>query len=235
MPPMAAAAMAATSTRLKLLTSTLPYSGASMTPASAVTVLERIHAIALTRSELTPASCRQSGALHHGPHPEPDRCVAEQQPDHDGQADGHGDGEDLVPVDVVLAQAVDVVGVGRDARRPKLLLGPEEEVHDRRDADQQADGGDQLDRHRRGADVAEQQPVEDDAEQRPGDHDRGQQRQPPRPVVLLDRDVEDDRRHVGLGAEGQIEDAGGLIGDDQPDGDQREHAAVGQARDGVGE
>ena len=62
-------------------------------------------------------------------------------------------------------------------------------------------------------------------------HHRDQEGLEPGPVVVLGEVREDEGRGEGLRAEGEVEDAGGLIGQDQADRHERVGAPVGDARE----
>jgi hypothetical protein len=81
--------------------------------------------------------------------------------------------------------------------------------------------------------MAVQRTVEDQAHQWRHDQHREDERREQRPVVVGDGVVEDRRRHEGLGAERQVEHARRLVRQDEPDGDEREHAPERDPEDDV--
>ena len=82
--------------------------------------------------------------------------------------------------------------------------------------------------------VLEEQPVECVTDRRTEQDDGDEERSPLRPAVR-DGDVEDDRRDVRLGAEGQVEHTRRLVGEHEAGGHQGVGAPVGDARERVGE
>ena len=124
------------------------------------------------------------------------------------------------------------VRVEQDARRVVLVVAAEDHRQQGGDAHEQGDPGDQLGRGVGVGDLPEQVAVEDQAEGRGQQDHRQEEGQPDRHVLVLHQQGEDEGRDVGLGAEGEVEDPGGLIGEDQPHGHHGVGAAEGNAGDG---
>ena len=114
-------------------------------------------------------------------------------------------------------------------------LRPEQEVerHDLGNRDEQAERRHELGDGRRGAQVPEEEALEDQPQQRCRDDDRDQEgRQHPPPVGPTQR-IEERGRRERLRGERQVEDAGRLVCEHDADRDQAEHAAEGDAVDDV--
>src|SRR5207244_10277787 len=112
-------------------------------------------------------------ALDHGPHAEPDGGQLQQRGQ---QSDGGQGGQDrgqLVPGDGVLPEAVNGEPRGHDALGAEGGAGAEveDEEYQRRQGDQEAEGDHVAHDGGSAAQVPEERPVENEADDRGDDHD----------------------------------------------------------------
>jgi hypothetical protein len=109
------------------------------------------------------------------------------------------------------------------------------ERHDLGYRDQQADRRHELRDRRRGAQVPEEEALEDEPEQRRDDDDRHDERREEVPLVLLAQRVEQRCREERLGGEREVEDARRLVGEDEADRYEPEDAPERDAADEIAE
>ncbi len=178
----------------------------------------------------------EAPALHRTPHLQAQAGEPHQR--HQGDEDqcrGHH-GRDVDPVDRCAEDPeVDRVGVEEDAGRAVGVAAPEHDRQERRDPHEQADPGDQLGHGVGVGDPAEQQPVEDQSEEGRQHHHRDDEGQAHGQVLVLHQFGEGVGRDVGLGPVGEVEHAGGLVGEDQAHGHDGVGAPVGDPGDGEAE
>ena len=124
----------------------------------------------------------------------------------------------------------DVGASGQDAGGSPAGDGgeAEDQVEERGHGHGEPDGHDELGHRRRGAQVPEDEPLEDQPDQRSEDEHGDEQRGHGGPAPVVARLEVQRRRHVRLGTEGQVEHAGGLVGQDEPERDERVDRPRGQ-------
>ena len=231
--PKAAAAIAATIRVVKLFDATCANSGASSTPARPANRLDSIHENVLTRSALIPASSVMRGLSTTARICRPMRRPAEERAEHEHGHDGEHDRGRLDGVHRVVAEAVDLVRPRPHGRRAELRALPEPELHDLGPGHEQAERRDQPGDRGRGSEVPVEQPVQHEAGERADDEHREHERGEVGPVVADARVEVDGGGEERLRAEGQVEHAGGLVGEHQTDGHQGEDAPERDAPDDV--
>src|SRR5262249_56974785 len=167
-------------------------------------------------------------ARDQGPTREPDRRPAEQRREEKHGSSSRDQRRDLVAVEDVVTEVVVGERVGPDRGRVEHRALQEVEVgqqlDDLRDRDQQTDRSHELRDGGRGAEVPIEGAVQDQADQRRDDENRDDERRQQWPVVVGGWVVEDRGRDERLRPEGEVEHAGRLVRQDQPDRDEREDA-----------
>ncbi len=162
----AAAAIAETSSVVKSSMLSTDEYGASRTPASPAIVLESIQAAELARSAFTPASSVSRGlsttaricrpiAVH--------RNIATSSSTASAVAD---EDRHLATIEHVVTEVVERVVVPPDARDAEGLAGPEPDLDDLGERDEQTERGHELADRRAASQPAEDEPVEDEPEER---------------------------------------------------------------------
>ena len=179
-----------------------------------------------------PVELGHAGALDHRPDAQAQPGVAEQGGQSQRGGDHDDEGGDLVAGDGVAAeQPVDGGAVGDDAHRAEGLLAVvvHRQLEQLGQRHHEAQRDDQLGHRGHGVDVAEYQPLQQQAEHRGHQQHRHQHRRPYGPVAA-GVELEIGRRaDEGLGAEGQVEHPRGLVGEHKAHGHQGEPRADGQA------
>ena len=155
--------------------------GAKSTPANPASPMPIIHDTAVTPSVLTPCDRRVPGVVDRHAGCEAEGGESEEQRRRDRDGSGADDDDELVAVHVG-AEHLDELGVRRVLHQAvgleDLPFGDEREddLHDGRQRDPQAHGGDEPHRRRCVGELLEQEPVEEQPEQRGDDEDRERRR-----------------------------------------------------------
>ena len=210
-----------------------PLIGPTSTPATAASPQPMAHAVAAERCGRAPCSIASGRLSTLARMSRPIWVRYSTQPQPDGHDDGHAEGEQIVVrhVDVEEAQAL----LGEQQRHPvHLLRGPDPLGHPE-DGDEEADRDDDPDRLGRVDESAHDPALDPHAERRCDDeHDRGErERDRPSPIDVQ-LPVAEGAQHRDR-AVGEVEDAGGGVGEDEPARRQREDRGGGQPENGVAE
>ena len=183
---------------------------------------------------IDPVELDEAPALDRGTHLESQAREAQEDSEQNQHQDRDRDGRQVDPVDR-SAQDREVHDVRveerHDGRRCVQVLGPEDHRQQRWNADQQGEATHHLRRRVRIRDVTENETIEGKTHGRPQHHHRHEEGLETGPILELGEVGEDERRGVGLCAEGEVEDSRRLVGQDEADGHQRIGAAIGHARE----
>ena len=202
-----------------------PMSGAMSTPARAASMKPSTQPICDNRYGLAPASSDQIGVIDHRPHGHAQSGPAQEQPEPDTHHRRDDHNHDLLvlqrdPVGSEQAhrqhRSVRLGEEGRDGtddvRTAPENGGHPEQNHEKAERDHQRplDGGP--------VDTPEQHELDDEPQNRRLDEDDERNGEQERPVLVLPQLPVGEGCHHPHGTLGEVEDARGVVGHDQADG-----------------
>ena len=219
-----------------------PTSGAMRTPASAASMKPSTQPICDIRYGLAPASATSSGSSTTARMATPSRARRRKTPSATPDHRRHDHDHDLL---VLERDAVGPEQADRQHRSVRLRevgrhgaddvgAAPEDGGHAEQNH-QEAERHHERPFHRRAVDAAEEHELDHEGEERRLDEDDERDGEQERPVLVLPQLPVRERGHHAHRALGEIEDAGGVVGHDQADGQEAVDGTEHDAEDREGE